>query len=101
MKGIFETIAFTKVGNSRFWSSICLPSSNGFFTARSLARMYGAIVNGGYDEQSKCQLLSAKLVSRLLESLQDKDHLVSELGEARMAFGFSPWSNHELHGCVN
>ena len=36
-----------RAGNSALWRSVCLPSSNGFFTAGALARMYGALTNSG------------------------------------------------------
>ena len=37
----------TTLANSSMWSQMCLPSSNGFFTARSVAAVYGAWANEG------------------------------------------------------
>lgn len=42
-----ECRIFVTAGNSRRWREVCLPSSNGWFTSRSVARMYAALVNGG------------------------------------------------------
>ena len=35
------------VGNNHLWSSVCLPSSNGFFSAQALAKMYSIYTNRG------------------------------------------------------
>ena len=45
--GGMNSFIMASLGNSSFWKEICLPSSNGFFSARSLACMYGAWANGG------------------------------------------------------
>ena len=42
-----ECCILVTVGNSVAWSQLCLPSSNGYFTAVGVARMYGALANDG------------------------------------------------------
>ena len=42
-----ECCILVAVGNSVAWSQLCLPSSNGYFTAIGVARMYGALANEG------------------------------------------------------
>jgi aarF domain-containing kinase len=42
-----EGWVFVAAGNAALWRKVCLPSSNGFFTADALARMYGALTNAG------------------------------------------------------
>ena len=38
-----ESSIFEGVGNAMAWRMVCLPSSNGFFTASALGSMYGAL----------------------------------------------------------
>jgi CubicO group peptidase (beta-lactamase class C family) len=45
--GCLESTLFRYIGNSGFWRSACYPSSNGFVTARAVARVLGALANGG------------------------------------------------------
>lgn len=45
--GTIESLIFRRVGNSDLWRASCFPSSNGFFTAHALARLYGALANKG------------------------------------------------------
>ena len=45
--GTIESFLFRRVGNSDLWRDSCFPSSNGFFTAHALARVYGALANKG------------------------------------------------------
>jgi hypothetical protein len=47
MLGWIESFLFRTIGNSDVWRNVCLPSSNGFFTANALGRMYGALANSG------------------------------------------------------
>jgi hypothetical protein len=47
MLGWIESFLFCTIGNSDVWRNVCLPSSNGFFTANALGRMYGALANSG------------------------------------------------------
>lgn len=42
-----DSTFMTTLANARFWSELCLPSSNGYFSARALSAMYGAWANGG------------------------------------------------------
>jgi CubicO group peptidase (beta-lactamase class C family) len=38
-----ESSVFVAAGNAGLWRRVCLPSSNGFFTAHALGSMYGAL----------------------------------------------------------
>eukprot|EP00298_Acanthocystis_sp_HF-20_P007978 c17397_g1_i1.p1 GENE.c17397_g1_i1~~c17397_g1_i1.p1 ORF type:complete len:464 (+),score=148.95 c17397_g1_i1:47-1438(+) len=95
--GRIEQIFITKLGNSVIWSELCLPSSNGYFTASSLAKMYGALANGGFVEN--CQLISLKTVNELFYRVKYEKVVKSSDGEfARVTSGFIPWSCPELYG---
>ncbi|MGI8795200.1 MAG: serine hydrolase domain-containing protein [Acidimicrobiia bacterium] len=56
------------------WVEAPMPSGNGCFTARSLARMYAALANGG--ELDGVRLLSEKTVTRATEVQNDRPDLV-------------------------
>ncbi|HUF84398.1 MAG TPA: serine hydrolase domain-containing protein [Acidimicrobiia bacterium] len=56
------------------WVEAPMPSGNGCFTARSLARMYAALANGG--ELDGVRLLSEKTVARATEVQNDRPDLV-------------------------
>ena len=45
--GTIESFLFRQAGNSDLWRNSCFPSSNGFFTAHALARLFGALANQG------------------------------------------------------
>jgi hypothetical protein len=45
-----EAMIVTSVASSHWWCRMCLPSSNGFWSARALAKMYGALANEGMVE---------------------------------------------------
>lgn len=56
--------------NSLAFRQACLPSGNGHFTARALARMYGALANGG--EIGGVRLVSADRIAEM-QKLQTGD----------------------------
>jgi CubicO group peptidase (beta-lactamase class C family) len=56
------------------WVEAPMPSGNGCFTARSLARMYAALANGG--EVDGIRLVSEKTVARATEVQNDRPDLV-------------------------
>ena len=63
---LFDALAPTGIGSFDFGSAECLrvaiPAANGLFTARSLARMYAALANGG--ELDGTRILSPQTVER-------------------------------------
>ena len=69
-----ECRIFVAAGNSRRWRDVCLPSSNGWFTSRSVARMYAALVNGGRlsEEEGGNRLVSDKSANLVLNVIGDK-----------------------------
>ena len=44
-----------------------MPHVNGIGSARSLAKLFGIIANGGYDVSSGARLLSSEMCERLVE----------------------------------
>ena len=42
-----DSAAMCALANTHAWSQVCLPSSNGYFSARALAQMYGAWAHHG------------------------------------------------------
>ena len=45
--GCMECFLFVRIGNSQIFRAVCLPSSNGTYTARAIGAMYGALANDG------------------------------------------------------
>lgn len=92
-----EAIIMTTIFNSILFSLVCLPSSNGFWTAMSLARLYGAFANGGSvqlpDTSRSVQLLDASKLEALLCKIRTDARVDSREGEssAMNALGWSPW----------
>ena len=78
-----------------------MPSSNGFFTAGALGRIYGALSNSGAlaattESQEQQKLVSGETVAMVVESWKDKvmnrGATTQENSDfARRAIGFSPW----------
>jgi hypothetical protein len=118
---IIEGIIFCWIGNSRMWQGICLPSSNGYFTAKAVALMYGALANKGEveitphtslsnDQKStnnvqKIQVFSKSTVDELFREATDKandvpmyDFHKDQSSWGRYSKGFSPWPLPTLHG---
>ena len=75
-----ESTAFVFIGNSRWWQQVCLPSSNGFFTAEAVAKMYGVVATGEWVESrggddGHCRRFQNRALSVLLEKLGGKHSL--------------------------
>lgn len=100
--GAIESAIFRWVGNSSTWRQLCLPSSNGAYTARAVACAYGALANDGRVRDA-C-LLSPATTRRLFDTVSDKKKwLTNESSRqmsqpARLGLGFSPWATPDLHG---
>lgn len=79
---------------------ICLPSSNGVYTARSLGRMYGALANGGkvVINGELRQLVGKKTLNDVCSKIEDEaKRLGIDSDKARLSCGFSPWAED---GCL-
>lgn len=102
---VVESRLFTWIGNTTTWKRQCLPSSNGFLTARALARMYGALANHGQLADG-CTLASPRTVALVSEAAADDSSAVPtkqtfgfpEPQLSMLALGFNPWPNPALHG---
>lgn len=64
----------------------CLPSANGHFTARALARMYGALANGG--EIDGVRLVSRERIPQMYRLMTDKPDRVIMGMPMRKSIGF-------------
>jgi CubicO group peptidase (beta-lactamase class C family) len=120
-----EGCIFTAIGNSSVWRGICLPSSNGYFTAQAVAAMYGALANGGVvevtgsgkrnvadvtAEQSgnttrQVRVFREETVERIFADAADHECSVpmydchtDSASWGRHSKGFSPWPLPTLHG---
>ena len=95
-----EAQVMTRVFNSRLFNSFCLPSSNGVWTARSVAAAYGAIANGGsvtLPGGSEVRLLREEAMAEVARRVSDPSSHVPSPREgpgttAALGLGFSPWS---------
>ena len=63
----------------------CLPSSNGHFTARALAKMYGALANGG--EVDGVRLVSSSRIKDMYRFMSDEVDVVTQ-SVGRWGIGF-------------
>lgn len=80
--------------NKAYWRAAFMPSVNGFATARGLARLYGALANGG--KLGAAQVLSDKTI-RAASSLRiESDDLVLGL-RMRWAAGLL-LNTHDIYG---
>jgi CubicO group peptidase (beta-lactamase class C family) len=97
--GWLEAQIMTSVFNSSLFGSFCLPSSNGVWTARSVAAAYGALANGGRVTPAggkEVQLLRPEAVAEVARRVADPASHVPSPREgpgttAAMGLGFSPW----------
>ena len=103
--GWMESSIFVAAGNSRPWRKVCLPSSNGFFTAAALSRMYGALAHGGtllLDDGEVRRLVSEETVREVQRNWRDTvgtrggASRASKPERARLACGFSPWVDQRI-----
>lgn len=91
-----EALLMTTLFNSRVFSAVCLPSSNGFWTALAVARLYGALANGGTvalpDGAGNVELLDASKLAALHHKVRTDARVPSpEAHPALNSLGFSPW----------
>ncbi len=99
--GILESYIFCLLGNSNAWRNICLPSSNGVFTANSVAKVYGALANKGKVEGT--QILSSKTLQTIFDMIQEEKYFLYDTSmkygqPARLSNGFAPWALPSVHG---
>ena len=88
------------IGNARFFLRPCLPSSNGFFTARAVGAMYGAIANGGALADGR-RILSAAMVTELRQRASDASQDVAGFPRpGRQTCGWSPWLGAQVEARV-
>eukprot|EP00802_Teleaulax_amphioxeia_P016829 Tamp_16959.p1 GENE.Tamp_16959~~Tamp_16959.p1 ORF type:complete len:435 (+),score=54.17 Tamp_16959:3-1307(+) len=89
------------VANSRLWSSVCLPSSNGFFSARALAAMYAVFTNGGcVDGQQLLPVAAveevlARVASPKLFPATTSRYATKGASGYRDSLGFHPYGHEE------
>ena len=85
-----ESLLWVTIGNLRSFRRLCLPSSNGVFTARSLGAMYGALANGGTLSDGTT-VLGAEAVAELERRAADPAEDVQGWpSDGRQTCGFSP-----------
>jgi len=106
LAGWLEGWLMTTVFNSRLFTSFCLPSSNGVWTARAVAAAYGALANGGIvtppDGGPPVALLRVETLQRICAVATDSARRVPSPREGRGtqaadALGFSPWTTSALY----
>jgi hypothetical protein len=91
-----EAVVWTLIGNRAFFVKLCLPSSNGCFTARALGRLYGALANGGSLGDGTV-VLSGALIEELKEGCMDPSKDARGWPTpGRLTCGFSPWLGEQL-----
>ena len=95
---VFEALPYTReewaAYNSMKYRKACLPSSNGHFTAHALAKMYGALANGG--EVEGVRLVSPERVGYMQKQMTWSDDLIS--GPGRKSIGFFLGGPNEIYG---
>jgi CubicO group peptidase (beta-lactamase class C family) len=96
---LFEAIPNNREGwepiNTMRMRKACLPSSNGHFTAHALAKMYGALANGG--EIDGVQLVSADRIAHMQRLITDRMDLVGGI-PIRRSIGFILGSPFMIYG---
>ena len=91
----------TAVANNRLWSSVCLPSSNGFFSAGALAAMYSIFTNKGAVDGTK--VLSPLAVEAMVLRMRHSQlfpattsrYAVKGASGYRDSLGFHPYGHEE------
>jgi CubicO group peptidase (beta-lactamase class C family) len=86
-----EAWAFSNTMKSR---KACLPSSNGHFTAHALAKMYGALANGGEVEGTR--LVSPERIEYMQKQMTWTGDLIT--GPGRKEIGYFLGSPSEIYG---
>jgi CubicO group peptidase (beta-lactamase class C family) len=95
---LFEALPATREEwasyNVMKYRKACLPSSNGHFTAHALAKMYGALANGGMVEGVR--LVSSKRIEYMKKQMTWADDLIT--GPGRKSIGYFLGSPSEIYG---
>jgi hypothetical protein len=96
-----EALLMTAIFNSRLFASVCLPSSNGFWTAAAVARMYGALSNNGTvalpddDGGAMATLIDAGALARVVTKVRSDARVPSPSegpgARALNGLGFTNW----------
>ena len=101
LQSAVDSSAMSLVANARLWSQVSLPSSNGFFSARALAKMYSAFTNQGCVDGR--QLLPPRCVEELARRLKSSPlvpastsrYAVKGASGYRDSLGFHPYAHEE------
>jgi CubicO group peptidase (beta-lactamase class C family) len=95
---LFEALPATREGwavyNLMKYRKACLPSSTGHFTAHALAKMYGALANGGIVDGVR--LVSLERIGYMQKQMTWSDDLIA--GPGRKSIGFFLGSPSEIYG---
>jgi hypothetical protein len=93
-----EALFVPIIARTAWVKSMCLPSSNGFWTARAVAKMYGALANHGVFGKDGTVAYSEKLVDVIHSNLgPEYDVKGFDTDEkAHLALGFSPWPDKRM-----
>jgi CubicO group peptidase (beta-lactamase class C family) len=94
-----EALLVPLIASSRWWSRMCIPSSNGFWSARAVAKMYGALANEGRADGKT--IISEATVRTIASKMRASANSVPTRGydkPAMLALGFSPWLNSHATG---
>lgn len=90
---LIESLLMTSIANSVPWSRVCLPSSNGYFTATSVARLYASL--------SRDSLFPRDLFDTIVSTVSSPHNDVpsDEEGKcARLGLGWHIFAAPRLHG---
>lgn len=88
---VLESVVCVGLANCRLFLRLCLPSSNGTFTARALGRLYGALANGGVLADGTVVLSAAACAQLETLSLDMSLDVGGFPAAGRQTCGFSPW----------
>ena len=96
---LFEALVWVMVGNHSWFVRLCLPSSNGCFTAHALGSVYGALANGGQlgTASGGTVVLGSKVTAELRRCAMDPSLDVPGWpAGGRQTCGFSPWLGRQV-----
>ena len=88
---LLEGALFSAIANWRVFLAVCLPSSNGIFTARALGKMYGALANGGALADGTTVLRAATVAGLQRRAEDPAEDVPGWPAPGRNTCGFSPW----------
>ena len=97
LNGIIDCEVMCLLGNSKFFSEISLPSSNGFFTAASLAAMYSCWThdNGVILDSTMRRRVIDRIASPHLFKSELSRFATKGLSGYRDSLGFHPYAHEE------